>query len=310
MVASGAAFATVATIGVYEGRDAGATHRGAEHALAIAGEHDGSAQSGRVSPTALGLPATGSSGSPETAAVTASASGAATGAEGSRERLEEQLARARKEKGDLATRVRKLESAVERHSDETTPEPSTREPAGAGPHGADELDLDREDWKKLAAEGRVKYRIPCLLPPGSPWSPSESALNELGLSPGDGEAIAEAHRRSNARIWDVVRPLCEGVLGDPGTVDLLGGPGCLRLIRQFSDAKDPAASREAQRQVAEVQAGLRPRPAPGEPLDPMFRTFMALTDEGRLFEADLAESFGPEDAKRIARSNRCTATLR
>ena len=308
MIATGAAFATVTTVSVYEGRGAGAADTEGEPAVAVAAEHDGSAQPSRASSEALGLPASASRDSREAVAVAASARGAATSREVSREALEDQLASARKEKGELETRVRKLESDVEQR----TAGPGAPEAARPGQigGGADELDLDQEDWKKLAAEGRVKYKIPCLLPPGSPWTPSESALNELGLSPGDGEVIAEAHRRSNARIWDVVRPLCEGVLGDPGTVDLLGGPGCLRLIRQFSDAKDPAASREAQRRVAEIRAGLRPRPAPGEPQDPMFQTFMALTDEGQLFEADLTESFGPEDAKRIAQSNRCTATLR
>jgi hypothetical protein len=306
MLASGAALAAVTTMGLYEaGREGSNGSAAGSSRLAAAAE---TIEPNGAPPGAPASAASSTGGCPEPAAASR-----AGGGKTSREQIEQELVGVQREKRVLETRLRSLESNIERQDRQGSAPASAAELEAAKATGrADpqEFDLDQEDWKKLAEEGRVKYKIPCMLPPGSPWMPQESTLNELGLSPGDGEVIAEAHRRSNARIWDVVRPLCEDVVGDPGTVDLLGGPGCLRLIRQFSDAKDPAAARNAQRQVAEMHAGMRPRPAPDAPKDPMTETFLALTSEAQLFEADLAESFGPEDAKRIAQSNGCSATYR
>ena len=54
------------------------------------------------------------------------------------------------------------------------------------------------------------------------------------------------------------------------------------------------------RRVSEIHAGLRPAPAAGKDLHPVLGMFLALTSEPALFEAELAQSFGPEDARRLA----------
>jgi hypothetical protein len=135
-------------------------------------------------------------------------------------------------------------------------------------------------------------------------------LDELGLSPDDGESLTAAHRRSNGRIWATLRPLCMNVVGNADVVDLLGAMSCLRLIEQKSSKSDIMAPTNARRQVAEVHAGIRPPPEDGQPQDPVFEAYMALTSEAGLFESDLAESFGPEEAKRISQSMPCVATMR
>jgi hypothetical protein len=65
---------------------------------------------------------------------------------------------------------------------------------------------------------------------------------------------------------------------------------------------------ETRRQVAEVHAGLRAPPAAGEPQSPLFQALLLMSSEGKRFEADLAESFGPEEAQRIWRSMSCSSS--
>jgi hypothetical protein len=57
---------------------------------------------------------------------------------------------------------------------------------------------------------------------------------------------------------------------------------------------------EAMRQLAETRAGQRPPPAPGTPTSPVFDLFWNLTGATGAFEGELAQSFGPEEAKRLA----------
>ncbi len=305
LAAGGAALATVATVTIYEGKAYLAradSSVGTESLQALQ-----PAGAGQVSQRQAGsgeLPLAGLSAVPNSSAtareprsntagvaVTEKHTGFPLGQEGRLEQVQ-------REKQQLESQVLALKSeTVERAEAE-----STRE--------RDEFDLDRDDWKKLAAEGRIKYKVPCLLPPGSPWTTPPTFLDKLGLSPEDGEVVTEAHRRSNGRIWATVRPLCEKAIGDLGIVDLLGGMGCLRLIQQMATTSDPMAAMDAQRQVAEVHAGMRPPPEPGQQQNPVFETFMALTNEAKLYEANLAETFGPEEAKRIAQSPGCSATLR
>jgi hypothetical protein len=171
-----------------------------------------------------------------------------------------------------------------------------------------EWDLDQNDWKELAAEGHVKFRIPCLLPGGEVWKgPPPKELDKLGLSAEDGQTLAEAYRRSNERIWAVVRPLCLEAVGSEEIVNALG-LGCVQAINRKARSTDAKAAREASQLVADVRAGLRPEPKE-KPQHPVFETLMAVTGEMKKFEADLAESFGPEEAKRLAWGPGCMNIL-
>jgi ferric-dicitrate binding protein FerR (iron transport regulator) len=172
-----------------------------------------------------------------------------------------------------------------------------RTDAGA-PRGRHDFDLDAEDWKTLAAEGTIKFRVPCLR--STPWKPDGDVLDKLGLSPDDAATLSDAYKRSNDRVWGVIKPLCEKAIGNPAVVDSLGPDTCTHVVVDMARKKDGDAATEAMRRVAEIRAGLRPEPAPGAPQSPVFDTFWALTGEMSRFEADLGQSFGPEEAKRLA----------
>ena len=107
-----------------------------------------------------------------------------------------------------------------------------------------------------------------------------------------------------------MQPLCLEAVELPEVVDLLGVSNCLRVVEQVAKKRDFKATLEARRQVAEVHAGMRTSPDASLAKHPVFVADMALTSEARLFEADLAESFGPDEGRRIARSLRCVASMR
>jgi hypothetical protein len=214
------------------------------------------------------------------------------------EQLKAKLADAQREKRDVEAQLQMLEAELEREASL---------PRMAQPR---EFELSAEDWKALAAEGRIKYRIPCELAPQAHYGNMRNALDELGLSSEEGEVLTDLHRRSNARVWATLRPLCIELVGRAEVVDLLGRSSCLSLIERVATQKDPKAAMASRRRVAEVHAGIAQPPTAKEPPDPLATALLAVTGEARRFEADLAESFGPEEAKRISDSMTCVATAR
>ena len=161
-----------------------------------------------------------------------------------------------------------------------------------------EFDLDEQDWRELAKNGSVKYRRPCLEEKG--WKARPEDLELLGLGADDGEILRAAFRRSYDRVWKTVRPLCAKVIADADIVDSLGPDTCIHVVVDAARRQDGALADEAIRQVAETRAGMRALSAPGASQHPVFQMFWMLTGEMRTFEADLAESFGPDEAKRVA----------
>ena len=194
------------------------------------------------------------------------------------------------EKGALAERLGRAQAELARRS-------------GGEPRGRDEFDLDREDWKELAAKGTVKYRLPCQYDGG--WTPSADQLDALGLAPDDAETIRAAYERSRRRVWNVVGRLCEDAGGAPEMVDSISTDTCTHIVMDVARSKDMASAKAALHAVAEVRAGLRDPPA--EPHHPVYDLFYTLSGEAQALEADLAESFGPEEAKRITFSKQVCA---
>jgi len=211
------------------------------------------------------------------------------------DRVNDKLATVQREKAQLQGEKRDLETQLLALKGEVAERDSYK------------YDLSQEDWKKLAAEGRVRYRMPCLMPLETGWKMPQQELDQLGLSPEDAEILAQAQRRSNHRVWDTLRPRCMKIVNNAEVVDLLGATSCQHLIEKVASRSERAAVMEARRQVAEVHAGLRPPPAAGQPQHPVFESLMTFSSEGKRFEADLAESFGPEEAKRIWQSMSCAA---
>jgi hypothetical protein len=186
------------------------------------------------------------------------------------------------EKGSLAERLGQAQAELARRG-------------GGEPRGRDDFDLDQQDWKELAAKGSVKYRLPCQFEGG--WTPSPEQLDALGLAPDDAETIRGAYERSRQRVWSVVGRLCEDAIGAPDMVDAISTDTCTHIVMDVARNKDMASAKAALHAVAEVRAGLRE--APAEPLHPVYELFYMLSGEAHALETDLAESFGPEDAKRI-----------
>ena len=279
LFAGGAAFATLVAIGI----------QGAQALLATPERHQ------ERSPTALRGSLEASQSTPAASSVGAVSDPAGTASSTAQlEALKRKLSVVLSQKSELEGQLRGLELDRERRPETAAPE-------------RDEFDLSREDWKALAATGHVKYRVPCVLPNDPSYSTPADELDQLGLGPDDGKLLAEAQRRSNARIWATVRPLCAKLVGGDSVVDRLGAQSCLSLIERAANESDPIGSFEARRAVGEVHAGLREAPDLSEQ-SPVYQAYMALTREGSQFEADLAESFGPEEAGYIARNMRCAST--
>jgi hypothetical protein len=170
---------------------------------------------------------------------------------------------------------------------------------GAAPRTRSEWDLDKDDWTALAKKGEVKYRLPCSARAMKPLSPER--LSKLGLAPTDTPVLREAFDRANRATWEKIKPLCVQALGaSPEIVEKIGVESCPHLIYDLAMASDGDATREAHTRAAEVRAGLRPEPGPGERVHPVTQMFLALTAATGVVESELAKTYGPDDAHRLA----------
>jgi hypothetical protein len=167
---------------------------------------------------------------------------------------------------------------------------ATSENDGAPPR--DEFDLTEQDWKALAKTGTVKARYPCSRDPN--WTlPPEKAV-AVGLAPSDAPALEAALKREENRMWQSVASSCAEILGSRQLAERLGTNVCIQVVSEA--AKDGQADIQL---VADVRAGNRPMPAATQ-LDPYASVLLAETGAMQALTDDLAQTFGPEEAKRIA----------
>jgi hypothetical protein len=223
----------------------------------------------------------------------------AAGAASAAELVQRDEAALRGEIGALGRQLQRIEgekSALARQLGRAEAELARRQ-GGEAPRDRDNFDFDRDDWKRLAETGTIKYRLPCYKPEG--WAPSAGELDRLGLSPDDGEVIRTVFERSRQRVWASLRALCVEAIGNEAVVDVLGFQSCTHVVLNLAQSADGESTSAAMRAVAETRAGARPAPVPGVPQHPVFDLFWTLTGEAAAVEADLAQSLGPEDAKRI-----------
>jgi hypothetical protein len=158
-----------------------------------------------------------------------------------------------------------------------------------------ELDLRPEDWRRMAAEGVMKYRVPCGVP-------GDEALDGLGLAPDDRDAVREAFESWAGRLREGLVPLCAAALGDRRDVaEALSTEACRQVV--MSTAADRSESQLlSAHHVAAFMAGDGPRPGADSALGE--RLFLVLAEESKQFENELAGTFGPEEAHRLAFSER------
>jgi hypothetical protein len=292
----GATLSALAFVAVYEGKVAvsHASERvdlGAGEAAQVGG--DGVSKSGTLGEGEKKFDAKVAANAPEAPLAQANENLVAQVSE-YRSRLESIAA----QKSELEQKLKKTEERLAATGD------------GAAPRSRAEYDLNQDDWAELAKKGEVKYRIPCFQNEG--WEFTPKKLNELGLAPTDGGPIKEAYQRSHDRLWKELRPMCAAALGTTfEVIDKIGASQCPHLIYEAAQKADKEGTAEAHTQVAEVRAGLRAEPGPNEKVHPVMKLFLLLTTGNRSFEADLAKSFGPEEAHRLAMSdNMCSSNSR
>lgn len=160
------------------------------------------------------------------------------------------------------------------------------------------FDLSKEDWSELAKTGTVKYKLPCLKAEG--WKPGSEDLDKLGLAPSDAPTIQDAYKKSTARVWATLKPLCAQAVGSAEIAERIGPDSCIHIVVDQERAKNSDAANQAMYDVGFIRSGTKPLPAPGETVDPMLQMFLTLTDATNAFEHDLAQSFGPDEAHRLA----------
>jgi hypothetical protein len=158
--------------------------------------------------------------------------------------------------------------------------------------------MTKEDWERMAENGIVPVRVPCIR--DKPWSPPERVVDRLGLAPSDGDTLKAAYEASNKRLNDQIRPLCASVLGSPDAAEKVGSSACIDVINNTARKSDADATKAALSRVAEVQAGKREPPKPGSDVPQVEQLALLLSKESKTFEDDLAQKLGPDEAKRLA----------
>ena len=284
--AVGAAIAGFAMVAVYEGKVA-VTHAGQAPTTLTAG------QTARADGDGVHLRG-------HEAAGDADASGArpGTGADLSYEEANKNLAGTVKEYQSRLTANEEERKALQDRLASAEAKLAAASNDGAAGPAKSEWDISQADWAQMAKDGVVKYRLPCA--DYVAWELTPEKLNKLGLAPADAPALKAAYAKSSQRVWGQIKSLCSEALGSAEVAERLGRSTCSQLIMDMARRADGDAADETMRQVAEMRAGLRPMPAAGAKVSPMLRLFLVLTGENAAFEQDLAQTFGPEEAKRLS----------
>lgn len=191
------------------------------------------------------------------------------------------------EKTELKTKLAKSENALSASKDGA--------PAVVKP----EFDVTPEDWKEFAKDGTIKYQNPCIDLKGG-WTPSPEKLNQLGLSPDDAAPIKNAYKASSERLWATIKPLCVAAVGGNEDIATRIGPDtCVFIVSDMEKERDPEGVMKTRKLIGQIRAGEAPMPAPNAAMSPVMKLFLSLTGESKNFENDLAQTFGPEEARRL-----------
>jgi hypothetical protein len=155
-----------------------------------------------------------------------------------------------------------------------------------------EFDLSQDDWKELAKTGTVKARYPCRTDPNMHLTATQAAA--LGISPSDAAAVERAIVNEQDRLAGVIQPACAKVLGNRELAVRLGTQVCSEVV-----AESVTDTERDIQLVADIRAGNVPQPRL-ESLAPLASMLYAQTGSMAAIQAELAQTFGPEEAKRLA----------
>lgn len=198
--------------------------------------------------------------------------------------LKSRLARLSEQKEALESKLALAEQKAENSS------------GGVDSSGRHPFDLTQEDWGKLAEEKTFKFRLPCLREPA--WTPNEEQVRSLGISPEEVSVLKAAYARSKDRVIQLVEPICAKYAGSLEAARSLGIDTCIHLVVNAEQREDGALERQGAEFFA-IRSGRKPLP-PTDAMTPFVRLMLGLTGELGLFEKDLAEHFGPDDAHELA----------
>jgi hypothetical protein len=201
---------------------------------------------------------------------------------------------------NLAETVRRTQELLDRNEAEKktlekelkTAQEKLAAAEGDGAAPRDPYDLTTDDWKQLAKEGSVRARYPCFFDPD--WHVRPETAEAIGVAPGDAQAIEAAYKREEGRIWNSIQPACARVLGSADLAARLGAPVCMAVLMHAQ--KDEKADLQL---VADVRAGNKPMPS-ADQIDPFATLLFAETGAMPALQDDLAKTFGPDAAHRIA----------
>jgi hypothetical protein len=162
-----------------------------------------------------------------------------------------------------------------------------------------EFDLSQDELVALAKEGTLKYMSPCSK---KDYRPDAETLQKLGLAPQDGDTLVAAYKKVGQWRDAQMRPACQEVIGKSELSDRIPVDGCMHLVSDLLGETDPKERREAQQLATDIRAGIKPPPGPNDKVSPLTRMMLASVNQMKVFEDELAKSFGPEEAHRIAYS--------
>jgi hypothetical protein len=278
MGALGAALALGMSVAVYEGKVA--VSHAQERVTLKAGESADVSDADGVVVTSAKLGAGGAAGSQDAPLEEANKSLVVTVSD-----MKKRLETIESQKKDLEQKLSQAEEKLK------------AEQSGAdGAPAKSDFDLSQDDLVALAKEGTLKYRVPCSKQAG--YKPDADVVNKLGLSPQDADTIANAYKKVAEWREKNMRPICQEVLGKSELTDKMSVDSCMHLVSDFLSETDPKARTEAQQLAVDVRAGLK-TPPPGEKMPPLTRMMLASTQQIKVFEEELAKSFGPDEAHRI-----------
>jgi hypothetical protein len=159
---------------------------------------------------------------------------------------------------------------------------------------ADPFNPSPAEWKELAKANIVRAKNFCFPPPD--WQPDAEQLASLGLAPGDTPALTKALADASQRMWHAVGAACAKIVGSTEVAERLGNETCGTIIQR---SVTPAVFSADTQLVADIRAGNRPMPPPGQ-IDGVTARLLAMTSAASDLEKDLTASLGPDEARRIA----------
>jgi hypothetical protein len=216
-------------------------------------------------------------------------------AQRNREQPDEFVEAARQEVAGELEKLKHERAALKESLKELNEKTAELEEAAGLKRDRHQFDLDKEDWRKLGEAGALMVRLPCSGDEAA--NLSEATLDRLGLGPDDAPTIAEAFRNSRERQWATLGPACATALG--GSLEKAkerGIQSCKHLVINHGQ-NEGKRTLESARRISAFRAG--DTEVPKEGWSQLDAALLAMTQEAGLFEAELAEAFGPAEAHRI-----------